>query len=1025
MKKSLRLSLILVFIFVYITLSIGQKTSFYYNPESEYRLGIDLFDKEKFGAAREKFDNVLNFINNTGSELRINAEYYDAICALELFNSDAEYKLNQFMINHPTNSRVNLISFQLGRLTYRNKKYNSAQKYFSETDINELNNKQLSEYYFKSGYCYFKTKKMQEAKQAFMQINNDTKYSSPSNYYLSHIAYIEGDFENALEGFTNLLEDNNFKSIAPYYIVQIQFMQKKYEQVLEMAPDLLINATKKRKPEITRIIGESYYRTSNYKKALPYLREYKEAMRTLVSREDEYVIGYTLFETENYDDAIKSFQRVTGKQDSLSQYAFYYLAASYLETGRKKFAANAFKSAYKLQFDKEIREDALFHQAQLAYELSYDPYNEAIRALKEYLNNYPNSSRNDEAYNFLVKISISTKNYSDALEFIKSIRDKGEDYNKNYQQITFYRGIELFNQFNYQDAIEMFSKATEINVDKLITAESIFWKAEAYYNLQNFTEAQKYYMKFLSSSGAKKIPVYNIANYNLGYVYFKRKEYSGAIYHFKQFIAKLKDEDPTLKADAFLRMGDSWFISSQYDNALTYYDKAIKMNALDMDYALFQKAVTLGVLLRYNEKIQALKAMVSNYPKSAYTSEALYELGNTYLIIHDIENALLNFRKIANDYPNSSFAKKSRLKTGLIYYNSNQNEIALNTFKGVVNDYPATPESIEALGSIKNIYIDMNKVDEFFKYSESLSFASVSVSEQDSISYLAAENLYLDGDCENSVKSLQNYIERFQDGTFKIRASYYLAECLVKNEELEKALGNYEFVADSPQSEFTERAVLKAAGINFTLEKYDTAVNYYTKLENIAENKTNISEAIYGQMKCNYLSDKYEPAVVYSDKVLSAAKISDERKLEAMQVKARSLLALDELLLAKSGFRDIVSFSQGEAGAEAKYNIAKIEFMLHNFEEAEKVIFELIEKYAAYDYWVANGFILLSDNYLQTGNLFQAKQTLQSIIDNYEGEDLKKIAMKKLDEIILQENTEEKQNADENEYLEADTIKIE
>ena len=69
------------------------------------------------------------------------------------------------------------------------------------------------------------------------------------------------------------------------------------------------------------------------------------------------------------------------------------------------------------------------------------------------------------------------------------------------------------------------------------------------------------------------------------------------------------------------------------------------------------------------------------------------------------------------------------------------------------------------------------------------------------------------------------------------------------------------------------------------------------------------------------------------------------------------------------------------------------------YHEAENLIFELIDHYAAYDYWVARSFILLADVYMKLDNTFQAKQTLQSIIDNYKGHELVIIAQQKLDSI--------------------------
>ena len=56
------------------------------------------------------------------------------------------------------------------------------------------------------------------------------------------------------------------------------------------------------------------------------------------------------------------------------------------------------------------------------------------------------------------------------------------------------------------------------------------------------------------------------------------------------------------------------------------------------------------------------------------------------------------------------------------------------------------------------------------------------------------------------------------------------------------------------------------------------------------------------------------------------------------------------------------------------------------------------------DYFIAKGFILLADVYLAQGNLFQAKATLESIIENHEGQELKQIATNKKQLIIELEN---------------------
>jgi TolA-binding protein len=94
--------------------------------------------------------------------------------------------------------------------------------------------------------------------------------------------------------------------------------------------------------------------------------------------------------------------------------------------------------------------------------------------------------------------------------------------------------------------------------------------------------------------------------------------------------------------------------------------------------------------------------------------------------------------------------------------------------------------------------------------------------------------------------------------------------------------------------------------------------------------------------------------------------------------------------------------------AESKYSIASIQWMKKDYKKSKKTIFELAENYSAYEYWVAKGYILLADIYLIEKDAFQAKATLQSIIENYEGADLKQIAIDKMKAIIESEDRTKK-----------------
>ena len=73
---------------------------------------------------------------------------------------------------------------------------------------------------------------------------------------------------------------------------------------------------------------------------------------------------------------------------------------------------------------------------------------------------------------------------------------------------------------------------------------------------------------------------------------------------------------------------------------------------------------------------------------------------------------------------------------------------------------------------------------------------------------------------------------------------------------------------------------------------------------------------------------------------------------------------------------------------------------------------ELVQQKPSYDYWLAKGIILLGDNFVAQGDYFNAKHSLQSIVDNYNGDskaDLVKTAQEKIDVIVALENAEQEQ----------------
>ena len=140
----------------------------------------------------------------------------------------------------------------------------------------------------------------------------------------------------------------------------------------------------------------------------------------------------------------------------------------------------------------------------------------------------------------------------------------------------------------------------------------------------------------------------------------------------------------------------------------------------------------------------------------------------------------------------------------------------------------------------------------------------------------------------------------------------------------------------------------------------------------------------------------------YAKKVIELEKVDDWLLSKAYIIIARNEFEGGNYAKSRSTFEKVVKLSKYDEGAEAKYYLAYLTYLDENIVLAEKMIFELAESYSS-DYFIAKAFILLSDIYVAQKNLFQAKATLESIIENHDGEDLVNIARKKWEQIVESE----------------------
>ncbi len=965
--------LLVLFLFSFWT-SFSQKSKVYTNDLVEYNHAVDLYQNQDYDAAQNLFKKIRNQFDN-GSELKARCYYYGAFCAIKLGQKDGDQLMKDFFEKYPTSTKRNNAYLEVGDFYFVNGRYSYALKWFSKIEPSSLNDFNSEDFVFKNAYSLFAVGSYSKSKSYFSQLLNSPTYGSQAKYYYGYMAYSDEDFDDA-DKYLSQVENEN--DDIPYYLANIKFKTGKFQEAIDLAIPVLENSKGIQHSEISKIIGESYFNLNEYEKAISYLSDYK-GKKGKWNNTDFYQLGYAYYKQNNYEDAMQWFTRIIDGNNSVSQNAYYHLAECYLKSDKKQEALNAFRNAKQMDFDQDIKKDAWLNYAKLSYEIG-SPYKNTPDIIMEYLNAYPDESENEKINDLLVSAFITTKDYSGAIDFLND--NKESEKSDVFQKVAYLYGVEQFNSEKYLEAINNFNLSLSSGTDSIYRAKATFWRGESNYKLEKYEEALKDFKNFKNQSKAKDQVESVIVQYHIAYTYFKLKDYSQSGGLFNQFIES-NPGDHEKVIDSYIRLGDCYFVLSDYFRAVKPYEKVIEANNIDTDYAQFQIALCYGLMGEIDKKIESLQDFTTHNLKSTLRDDAYYELGNSYIRKNEVSKALEAFDRVINDYRMSSLVPKSLLKQGLVYYNNDQNNEALNKYKTVVTKYPGTVDAKEAVANAKQIYIDLGRVDEYERFISTLDYVSISDDELDNTMYASAEQLYLKNDLKKSIDAFQKYLTRFPKGLNTLTSNFYLAEAYNNLDQKAKSIPHYSFVISQEKNEYTEQSLVKIAYYQMENEDWIMAVEILKQLELQADSDKNITFAESNLMKGNYSLKNYNKAVEYAEIVLKKPKLDPKIKSDAEIIIARSAFETNDFYKAQEGFKRVEESTSGELKAEAIYFDAYFKNKDGNYKLSNVSVQKLASDFSSYEYWGGKGLVIMAKNFYELEDAYQATYILESVINKF------------------------------------------
>ena len=974
-RKSTLLALCLILVGA---ASVSAQTS---NSERSLERGIALYDFGHWSEARSELLSVRKNLSSVKDRFTIERiDYYVALCDVELKRKEVESRLHKFMRDYPGSGYTNELQFALGVHHCIEGDIIEAERALSKVNYHQLDPDSRNRYDLRMGYMSFMKGDYKDAKHYFNRITGKGDYADHALYYTSYMAYAEGDMAKAREGFTRLKHSGQYQALMPHYLMQLDFKEGNYRAVVEGGDALIAQSSEEAAQPIRRMMAESWFQLSNYEKAVTYMSDYKK-MGGEMGRVENYIMGYSLYRRTLYNEALSYLKGACGADDMLTQNASYHLADCFLRAGDKTNAMRSFAMASNSTYDADIAEDALFNYGKLQYELGGGHFSEAINVLTRYIDRYPRSTRVAEARTLLVAAYYNSHNYAAAYKAIQAIPSPDNDVLLALQKIAYFNGLEAYNEGELAEAEASLTESLGVGLNAKYNALASFWLGEiAYANGQSNIALQRYrnFMSRAPRSGEE----YAMAQYNIGYCLFNSNDLSGAGESFDKFL-DLRSTRDAYRADAYNRRGDVYFAARNFSNAIRCYESAIAIGSAERYYAEYQRAITLGLQGNTSQKINALNTII-RADRGDYLDAATYELGRTYITDEQYDKGVNILANFVDEYPSSPYNLQALSDLGLAYMNLGNKEKALKYYDRVVNSAPQSSQSKSALQGIREIYVEQGNADAYFDYAEKHGLeGNVSTMARDSLSYAAAQKLYLDNKTTEAATSLKSYLKNYPNGYYRSDALFFLSDCYIRDGKEAEAIESLSELAALGHTQYSERVLDKLSSMCYKSERFEQAASAYRALYDettVAATKQNAATG-YVSSTLKYGSDT--DLVAMADDLEGMTEVSDVARRKARYAKASVLTRQGKSDEALDIYKVLSKEVKSAEGAEARYRLIEAEFAAGNTQKAEDMIYAFSDSKTPQNYWLAKAFILLGDIYLSRDDAFQARATYQSVADGY------------------------------------------
>ncbi len=426
-------------------------------------------------------------------------------------------------------------------------------------------------------------------------------------------------------------------------------------------------------------------------------------------------------------------------------------------------------------------EEEDFYTASKAFSEGF--YDASLKLFESFVDNYPQSSKREEAELFIGKSLYYKKDFDKASKVFLNLSQKGSSP-QVISEALYWLGEIAFQAKRYPQALSFFNRLIEEFPDSSFFFWSKYSLGFCFLKQKDLESAQKIFEEILAK--CKNEEVREKVFFSLAKIYYRKKNY----FKLKELCSSWLEEFPqTLHKDyIYYYWGEVEYVLKNYSSAINYYKQALEnINQESLRDDIRQ---SLGWSFLENGRILEAESYFSQIDSQELKT---YSFGFLYYKKKEYGKAYTYFDKLIRDYPQSSLAMRAYLGKADCLYNLGRINDAISLYQALLRKEPEIEKKI-----LEEIYYNLGwcylKIAEYKKAIDT--FKKLTTSPQEIVKISAQINIadvYQQvGNFRKAIQAYKKVLEDFPNNLYSDYIQFQIGLCLLKEKDFEASIISFE-----------------------------------------------------------------------------------------------------------------------------------------------------------------------------------------------------------------------------------------